>query len=618
MCPSSGTTSFESASSTAAVDPGTDTSTRPRATPATARDSIAAAPISWNDSIRNSSPKPSSRLSSSPTTASYVVSRGASPVPPFTITAWIAGSASRASIQARISAGSSGRMADVITRWPPASSSARARAPLVSVSGVRVSLTVSTAHPTDVRPFARCSCAPTRADLNPRPEQRQRPVAAPEHGRYDSGRVRTVYLETYGCQMNVADSELILGHLQGTGYTRTDAPDAADVILLNTCAIREHAEARVLGRLGELARHKAARPGVRIGVLGCMAQHLRDRLRDQAPQVDLLVGPDGYRRLPALLADDEADPQIGLRLDPDETYADLPVAREGGVRAWVTAMRGCDRFCTFCIVPYVRGRERSLPGPVLVDQVRALVDAGVKEVVYLGQTVNAYRHDGWDFAELLRRTAAVPGLARIRFTSPHPAEMSERVIDAMAECAQVAPQLHLPVQSGSDPVLERMARDYTVGAYEALVDRLRNRVSGIAFSTDVIAGFPGETADDFAATEALMRRIRYDSAFLFKYSRRAGTRAYKWDDDVPDAEKASRLERLIALQERISGEINRTLVGSDVEVLVEGPARRPDGWMMGKSPQMKTVVFPGPAPVGSLARVRVEAATSHTLTGRML
>jgi tRNA-2-methylthio-N6-dimethylallyladenosine synthase len=426
----------------------------------------------------------------------------------------------------------------------------------------------------------------------------------------------TVYIETYGCQMNVADTELMLGHLRAHGWDRTDAPDRADAILLNTCAIREHAEARVLGRLGELARHKRRRPGVRLGVTGCMAQHLRAKLRERAPWVDLLVGPDGYRRLPELLEDDGADPLVALRLDPAETYADLPVAREGGVRAWVTAMRGCDRFCTFCIVPYVRGRERSLPGPALVDQVRALVAGGTREVVFLGQTVNAY-HDGtWDFAELLRRTADVPGIQRIRFTSPHPSDMSERVIDAMAECPAVAPQLHLPVQAGSDRVLARMAREYTVAQYEDLVARLRARVPGLALSTDVIVGFPGEEDGDYAATEALVRRVRYDSAFLFKYSPREGTRAWKWDDSVPHDEKSRRLARLVALQEAISGEINRRLVGTDVEVLVEGPARRTPGWVAGKSPTLKTVVFPGPAEPGKLVRVRVEAATSHTLRGR--
>ncbi|HKA30988.1 MAG TPA: tRNA (N6-isopentenyl adenosine(37)-C2)-methylthiotransferase MiaB [Candidatus Binatia bacterium] len=428
----------------------------------------------------------------------------------------------------------------------------------------------------------------------------------------------TVYIETYGCQMNVADTELILGHLAQHGWARTSAPETADVILLNTCAIREHAETRVLGRLGDLARHKLRRPGVRIGVTGCMAQHLRTTLRERAPLVDLLVGPDGYRHLPALLAAGDAepsDPHVGLRLGSDETYEDLPVARAPGVRAWVTIMRGCDRFCTFCIVPFVRGRERSLPGPVLVEQVRALAATGTREIVFLGQTVNAYRHDGWDFARLLHETAAVPGIDRIRFTSPHPADMSDAAIDAMAECAAVMPQLHLPVQSGSDRVLARMAREYTAAQYEALVERLRERVPGIALSTDVIVGFPGEDDDDFAATESLMRRVRYDAAFLFRYSSRPGTRAGRWPDDVPEAEKGRRLETLIALQETISAERNRMLVGADVEVLVEGPARRPEGWVSGKTPHMKTVVFPGPAAPGALVTVRVGAATSHTLTG---
>jgi tRNA-2-methylthio-N6-dimethylallyladenosine synthase len=428
--------------------------------------------------------------------------------------------------------------------------------------------------------------------------------------------VPTVYIETYGCQMNVADTELILGHLADHGWARVERPETADAILLNTCAIREHAEARVLGRLGDLARHKLRRPGIRIAVTGCMAQHLRRTLRERAPQVDLLVGPDGYRHLPALLAAEEPDPHLGLRLGGDETYADLPVARTPGVRAWITIMRGCDRFCSFCIVPFVRGRERSLPAPVLLEQVRHAVAAGAREVVFLGQTVNAYRDEGWDFARLLRETAAVPGVLRLRFTSPHPADMSEAVIDAMAECPAVMPQLHLPVQSGSDRVLAAMARDYTVAQYEALVAWLRERIPGIALSTDVIVGFPGETAADFAATEALLRRVGYDSAFLFRYSPRDGTRAARGADDVADAEKARRLERLIAVQEGIASERNRALIGSEVEVLVEAPARRPAGWMSGKSPQMKTVVFPGPAVSGSLVTVRVDGATSHTLTGR--
>jgi tRNA-2-methylthio-N6-dimethylallyladenosine synthase len=425
----------------------------------------------------------------------------------------------------------------------------------------------------------------------------------------------SVYIETYGCQMNVADTELMLGQLAVHGWQRTDSPEAADAILLNTCAIRENAEVRVLGRLGELARHKRRRPSVRLGVTGCMAQHLRRSLAERAPWVDLLVGPDGYRQLPALLAAEPAagDPHVALRLDPDETYADVPVARQGGVRAWVTAMRGCDRFCTFCIVPYVRGRERSVPGPALLADVKAAAAAGAREIVFLGQTVNAYRDGAWDLAELLRRTAEVPGVLRIRFTSPHPSDVGERLVDAMAECPAVMPQLHLPVQAGSDRILARMGREYTVAQYEALVARLRARVPGLALSTDVIVGFPGETTDDFAATLALVERVRYDSAFLFKYSPREGTRAHRWADDVPEEEKGERLARLVALQERISAEMNQAVVGHEVEALVEGPARRPEGWCMARSPQMKTVVFPGPARPGTLVRVRISSATSHTL-----
>ena len=424
---------------------------------------------------------------------------------------------------------------------------------------------------------------------------------------------RRIYIETYGCQMNLADTEVLLGHLSAHGYERTASADGADVILLNTCAIREHAEERVLARLATLARHKARRPDVKLGLAGCMVQHLRQRLLERAPYVDVLVGPDAYRRLPDLLADGGPDPLVDLRLDPEEVYADIVPRREQGVRAWVTAMRGCDRFCTFCVVPYVRGRERSAPGPLLVEQVRGLAAAGVREIVYLGQTVNAYRDGEWDFAELLRRTAAVDGIERIRFTSPHPAEMSERLIEAMATTAQVSPYLHLPVQSGSDRILRLMARDYDTAAYLALVDRLRAAIPDLALSTDLIVGFPHEEPADFAATLDLVLTVRFDHAFMFKYSRRSGTKAHAWGETVAEDEKAARLAGLIALQETIAAERNRDLVGRTVSVLVEGPARRPPGWRFGRTPQFKATVFPGPAAVGSLVDVPIGETTAHTL-----
>jgi tRNA-2-methylthio-N6-dimethylallyladenosine synthase len=428
--------------------------------------------------------------------------------------------------------------------------------------------------------------------------------------------MRRVYIETYGCQMNLADSELLFGHLGRHGYRRTDDPAGADVILINTCAIREHAEERVVGRLGDLVRHKARRPDVQLGVAGCMAQHLRDSLMAKLPFVDFIVGPDAYRRLPEMLGSSAGDPFVDVRLDRAETYADLTPQREGGVRAWVTIMRGCDKFCTFCVVPYVRGRERSLPADAIIDQVRRLAGDGYREVVYLGQTVNAYHDGASDFAELLRRTNAIDGVERIRFTSPHPADMSERVIDAMASSRKVCPQLHLPVQSGSDRVLERMERGYTVAQYLDLVDRLRRALPDLALTTDIIVGFPGEEDADFLATCELMRAVGYDSAFMFKYSARSGTKAFKWPETVSDEEKARRLHTIIALQEERSAAINRALIGATTEVLVEGPARRREGWMAGKTPQFKTAVFPANGyRVGDVGRVRITDSTAHTLIG---
>jgi len=428
---------------------------------------------------------------------------------------------------------------------------------------------------------------------------------------------RKVYIETYGCQMNLADTELIVGLLKPHGYEPTPVAAQADVILLNTCAIREHAEERVLRRLGELVRHKTRRPGVLIGLTGCMAQHHRERLLDKAPFLDLVLGPDAYRNLPALLMqEDQDEPLVSVRLDRDETYADITPARGEGVRAWVTVMRGCDKFCTFCIVPYVRGRERSVPLAALLAQVRELAAQGYKEVVYLGQTVNAYRDGAHDFAALLWKTAEVDGIERIRFTSPHPADMSERIIEAMATCPKVAPYLHLPLQAASNRVLAQMERGYTVEQYAALVERLRAVVPGLALSTDIIVGFPGEEETDFRATCDFMAEIRYDSAFMFKYSAREGTKAYKWEETLSEDEKGRRLQEIITLQEGISAAINRQTIGQTVEVLIEGPAKRQAGWLAGKSGQFKTVVFPSTdAQPGKIKRVRVMSATAHTLVG---
>jgi tRNA-2-methylthio-N6-dimethylallyladenosine synthase len=426
---------------------------------------------------------------------------------------------------------------------------------------------------------------------------------------------RSVFLETYGCQMNVADSELVSGILRRAGYVRTDAPDTADVLLVNTCAIRENAEERVLGRLSELLRHKVARPGVQLGLLGCVATHQRERLLDRAPYLDVIVGPDGYRDLPDLLSQG-ADPQLELRLDRGETYAGLAPELAPGPRAFLTVMRGCDKFCTFCVVPFTRGRERSVPVESVLEQVRAAVAAGKREVVFLGQTVNAYRTDDVDFAGLLRRAAEVEGLERIRFTSPHPSDVSDALIETIASERKVMPYLHLPLQSASNRVLAAMRRDYTIERYAALLERVRTAIPGITVSTDVIVGFPGEDAGDFAETESFLRESRYDFAYLFKYSARDGTRAARLEETVGEDEKQVRLAKLIAIQEQIGLARNRDYVGREVEVLVEGPAKRPPAHASGKTPCFKTTVFPAAGAVaGDLVRVRVDGATAHTLTG---
>jgi tRNA-2-methylthio-N6-dimethylallyladenosine synthase len=427
---------------------------------------------------------------------------------------------------------------------------------------------------------------------------------------------RRIYLETYGCQMNVADSELMLGQLRRAGYDRTEQAAEADVILLNTCAIREHAEQRVYGRLGELTRYKVRRPGVILGVAGCMAQHLKTRLLEKVPQVDLVVGPDGYRDLPALLDGARDEPTLAVRLSRDETYGDLAPARADGVRAWVSIMRGCDKFCSFCIVPFVRGRERSLPLDEVIRQVEHAGAEGFKEIVFLGQTVNAYRDGESDFAELLRRANAVSGIERIRFTSPHPSDFTERTVEALAGCDKVMPHVHLPLQSGSNRVLERMRRIYTIEAYETLVARLRAAIPGVALSTDIIVGFPGESEEDFEATRAAMGRIGYDSAFVFKYSPRPGARSAEWEDDVPEAEKTRRITTLIEEQKTASLDRNAAAVGREVEVLVEGPSKRNPGHWFGKSRHFKTAVFPRRnESVGDLVTIRVGAASPHNLFG---
>ena len=424
---------------------------------------------------------------------------------------------------------------------------------------------------------------------------------------------RRVYIETYGCQMNVADSELMFGVLANAGYVRTDEPANADVLLVNTCAVRDHAEQRVIGRVGELQRHK--RPGNVLGVVGCMAQRLGPELLARAPKVDLVVGPDAYRSLPELVGHAAAGHrQAETEFRSWEHYEDVPAIREPGPTQFVTVQRGCDYRCTFCIVPYTRGPERSRKLKDVVDEVRSLVEAGASEVTLLGQTVNSYNDGESDFADLLRAVGAVDGLRRLRFTSPYPTDFTERVVEAMAGTPAVCEHVHLPVQSGSNAVLRRMLRRYTRERWLEVVDRLREAIPGITFSTDIIVGFPGETEEQFGETLAVVRESGVDDAYTFKYSPRDGTPANRLKDFLPDEVASERLARLIELVREQSRARNLGRVGQVHEVLVERTART-GGMMLGRSRTNLLVLLDLPeSAVGEYHTVRLTGTSGSTFT----
>ena len=426
--------------------------------------------------------------------------------------------------------------------------------------------------------------------------------------------MKRVYIETYGCQMNVADTDLIVGLLGRSGYTATDSPAEADVILVNTCTIRDNAEQRVYGRVGELKRYK--RPGDVMGIVGCMAQRLGRNLLDRVPHVDFVAGPDGYRTLPELIlraGGGERSAEVGFK--SWEHYEDVPAARSNGVRAFVTVQRGCNYRCTFCVVPMTRGPERSRKLADVVREVERVAASGTTEVTLLGQTVNSYNDGTRDFADLLRAVGEVDGIRRVRFTSPHPNDFSQRVIEAMAQVPEVCEHVHLPVQSGSSRVLKRMLRRYTRESYLECVDRLRAAVPGLAITTDIIVGFPGETEDDFLATDSLVREVQFDDAFTFKYSVRDGTPAVKIQEHVPGELAGERLERLIGTVREVARRKNANLVGSTHEVLVEKEARRGDLLQSRTRANKIVLIEESVATVGSYYRVRLTGTTGSTFTG---
>jgi len=437
-----------------------------------------------------------------------------------------------------------------------------------------------------------------------------------------------VHIETFGCQMNEYDTELVRSLLKAGGFIFAEEREGADVVLMNTCAIRENAHNRVYGHLAELKAIKRQRPLV-VGILGCMAQNLKQELLEAEPIVDVLAGPDAYRKLPglitqALAAQERGEGSRGIAVDLSEyeTYEGVAPDRTDGVNAWIAIMRGCDNFCTFCVVPYTRGRERSRDPEGILREAAHLSGHGYKQVTLLGQNVNSYRHGDWDFARLITAVADLPGIERVRFTSPHPKDFPPALLEAMAGHPKICKHIHLPLQSGNDRVLDLMGRTYTRKDYLALVDNIRRCIPHVALTTDIICGFCSETEEEFQDTYRVVRDVAYDSAFIFKYSERRHTiAARKYPDDVPEPVKSDRVTRLVELQRRISLRKHTEMIGRTVEVLVEGEAKKsPDQWM-GRTDGNLTVVWDKCAAAvmpGALVRLQIARASAATLLAKPL
>ena len=435
-----------------------------------------------------------------------------------------------------------------------------------------------------------------------------------------SGAGRKLFVETYGCQMNVGDTEIVVSVMQREGYVYTERIDEADVILINTCSIRDNAEQRIWGRLAEMKRYRRANPGLVVGVIGCMAERLKEKLVEGPHGVDVVAGPDAYRDLPRLVREAEAGGKgVNVLLSTEETYAEIAPVRldRNGVSAFVAIMRGCNNFCSYCVVPYTRGRERSRDPETILAEVRTLFGNGYREVTLLGQNVNSYRFGEVDFPGLMRRVASISPLLRVRFATPHPKDISDRLLEVMAEMPNICRAIHLPAQSGASSMLARMNRKYTREWYLDRVAAIRRYLPDCAVTTDLIAGFSGETEEEHAATLSLMREVGYEFAYMFKYSERPGTYAHKHlPDDVPEEVKSARLAEIIALQNELSRASNLRDVGREFEVLVEGTSKRDENQLSGRTSQNKVVVFDrGGHGVGDYVRVRITGCTPATLFG---
>lgn len=433
--------------------------------------------------------------------------------------------------------------------------------------------------------------------------------------------MKKVYIETYGCQMNVADTEVIFSILSKHGWQRCENIEEADAVMANTCSIRDNAEQRILGRIDQFVLQRQNRPVI-IGILGCMAERMKEKLLDTG-KVDIVAGPDSYRRLPELLeAAGEGHPQIDVMLSREETYADIAPVRidRNGVSAFISIMRGCNNVCSYCVVPYTRGAERSRDARTIVREACECFAGGYREVTLLGQNVDSYNYEGTSFAELLALVAEVSPLLRVRFSTSNPQDISDEVIETMARYPNICHHIHLPVQSGSDRILEKMRRRYTRQWYLDRVAKIRELIPDCAISTDVIAGFCSETLEDHADTLSLFKQVGFDAAFMFYYSERPGTlAARKYPDDVPIDEKTRRLNEIISLQNSLSLESNRRDVGKVFEVLVEGPSKKTPEDLCGRTGTNKMCVWKDSVhKSGDYVKVKVVDCTQATLLCQLI
>ncbi|MBO5820400.1 MAG: tRNA (N6-isopentenyl adenosine(37)-C2)-methylthiotransferase MiaB [Alistipes sp.] len=435
-----------------------------------------------------------------------------------------------------------------------------------------------------------------------------------------TGSGRKLYIETYGCQMNVGDSEIVVSIMQQEGYRYTESLEEADIVLINTCSIRDNAEQRIWGRLSEMRHMRKKKPSLIIGIIGCMAERLKEDLTKGGTGVDIVAGPDAYRDLPRLVREvDNGSSGVNVELSKEETYAEIAPVRldRNGVSAFIAIMRGCNNYCSYCVVPYTRGIERSRDAATIVAEARTLFENGYREVTLLGQNVNSYRTGEVDFPELLKQVAEISPLLRVRFATSHPKDISDKLLETMASMPNICKAIHLPAQSGSTEMLKRMNRKYTREWYLERVAAIRRYMPDCAITTDLIAGFAHETEEEHAETISLMKEVGYDFAYMFKYSERPGTFAQRnLGDDIPEDVKTRRLTEIIDLQNKLSEESNKRDIGKEFEILVECTSKRSEEQLSGRTSQNKMVVFDrGDHNIGDYVRVRITGCSSATLFG---